>query len=522
MNPSQFSPVELCRSLAEGWSVENPDAPRELFTRLRRSWHANMDREKSDVSTFRAVMELNQVRLLGASELGCLVLGKGAAVEREVGEFWRQQGGGGRLVMVLAATTALKEAAQRFAPADRCVFLGNGEIETLLTHPKPLELLKDHLRRQIPLHRLLPYDTIHPAAPNMFFGRRDILNRFHQEETTSFAIAGPGRIGKSSLLKQYRRELRWNLRDERRNRLFMIDCYPYGGFEPDKLAQRIALDISADSEANRVNAKTLLRFLKRHSSDGEQPLELLFDEVDGVCRSEVMDELAEAVRTGYCRVILCGKSRLFALMNQCERQFAGRLERICPEPLDVESAARLLMEPLADLGVVFQDAAAALQTVFQLTARRPHLIQECARTLFQFAQADKTSVVSAEHLQQLREQFMETAYAMLPLEAMQDDLTRLLALLWLREGGGPVNVGSFQKLADKYGLALSAAKTLHICEDLWICNVLTRERGTLTLASPHLVEFVRKMDFNTEIARLIQTASKPCAPAADQPTHIYG
>jgi hypothetical protein len=249
--------------------------------------------------------------------------------------------------MVLAATSAIKEVAQRCAPADRCVFLGDGEIERLLTHAQPLELLKEHLRRQIPLRRLLPYDIIHPVAPNMFFGRREILDRFHQEETTSFAIAGPGRIGKSSMLKQYRHELRWNTRDDRRQRLFLIDCYPYGGLDHDALARRIALDISADSEANRVKATTLLRFLKRHSREGEQPLELLFDEVDGICRSETTEELAEAVRNGYCRVILCGKSCLYALMRQRESQFAKRLELIRPEPLDPESAEQLLFEPLA-------------------------------------------------------------------------------------------------------------------------------------------------------------------------------
>lgn len=505
MTHSQLSPAELCRSLAEGWKAEHPDAPRELFARLRRRWHANMDGEKSNVSTFRAVMELNQVRLLGAAELSCLVLGDGAAVEREVGEFWQQHGGGGRLVMILAATSALKEAAQRFAPDDRCVLLGNGELEGLLTHAQPLALLKEQLRRQIPLRRLLPYDIIHPAAPNMFFGRRDLLDRFHQEETSSFAIAGPGRIGKSSLLKQYRNELRWNLRDDRRHRLFLIDCYPYGSFAPDALANRIALDISADSEANRVNAKTLLRFLRRHSHDGDNPLELLFDEVDGICRSEALEELAEAVRNGYCRVILCGKSQLYALMRQRESQFAKRLELIRPEPLDAESAGRLLEEPLADLGVDLQDASAVRQVVYELTARRPHLIQECGKLLFQFTEADKTHRVTAEHLQQLRERFMETSHAMLPLEDMQDDLTRLLALLWLREGGGVVTVGEFQKLAHKHGLVISAAKALDICDELWICNVLTWEHGAMALASPHLVEFVRRMDFNAEILRLKQS-----------------
>src|SRR5205823_12806949 len=121
---------------------------------------------------------------------------------------------------------------------------------------------------------LIPFDVTHPASPNMFFGRRDLLERFRDEDTTSFAIAGPGRIGKSSLLHQFRYELQ-KVSDERLHRLTMIDCFSYGTLDGDQLAQRFALDISAKSEANRVNQRTFLRFLKRESSDGAEPLELL-------------------------------------------------------------------------------------------------------------------------------------------------------------------------------------------------------------------------------------------------------
>ena len=109
---------------------------------------------------------------------------------------------------------------------------------------------------------------------------------------------------------------------------------------------------------------------------------------------------------------------------------------------------------------------------------------------------------TARHLEQLREEFMKLSHAMLSLEDMADDLTRLLALLWLRSGGGPINVGALQMLAEPHGVPLTAAKALDICDDLWIANVLTWEKGSFTLASPHLVEWVRRMDFNKEIDRL--------------------
>ena len=504
MNLKQASPNELCRRLADGWTAEHADAPREFVERLRGRWQAQSEREAPAASAFCVVIAVNQLRLLGASEVGCLLIGPGAAVEQEVGGFWRKHGGGGRLALVLAATAALKDAAQQLVPSDRCVCLGDGELEKLLTQPHPLERFKELLRRHIPLRRLVPYDITHPVSPNMFFGRRDLLDRLHDEETTSFAIAGPGRIGKSSLLKQYRYELRWKAWDERRHRLVFIDCYPYGDLHPEALTQRLALDISADSEANRVNAQTLLRFLKRHSEDGRAPLELLLDEVDRVCRSPTFDRLGEAVRMNYCRVVMCGRGNLFRLMQDAAHQFEDRLELLLPEPLDQESAEQLLFEPLAHLGIRVEVPSAVRECVFELTALRPHLIQSCARSLFFLATKSGRQAISHPHLQELKEHFMAKSHALLALKDMQDDLTRLMALLWLREGGGVVTVGAFQTLAEKHGVPLTADKALEICDDLWISNVLIRRGGAFALASPHLVEFVRKMDFKLEISRLKQ------------------
>jgi hypothetical protein len=502
MHASELSPADLCRRLADGWTADDADVPREVFNRLRRRWHATSDCEQAGTSVFRTKMGLCEVRLLGAADLGCLILGRGAEVAVEVKDFWQTRGGGGRGVLVFATTPTLKEEAQKHVPKARCVFLDILELEKLLTVENPLELLKDHFRNQIPLGRLLPYDILHPAAPNMFFGRREILDRFHHEEKTSFAVAGPGRIGKSSLLRHYQFELRQNKWDERCRRLFFLDCLPYDKLDSCELSRRIALDISADSEAGRVNERTLLRFLRRHSCDGHQPLELLLDEVDSVCSSDAMEAISEAVRHGYCRVILCGKGGLYAMMRRRTSQFARRLELIRPLPLDSDSASRLLLEPMGALGIRPENDSALRQKVFTLTARRPNLIQECAKLLFQFTQSDATNLITERHLERLSAHFVELSHALLPLEDLRNDLTRLMTLLWLREGGEPVTVGSFQRVAKRHGLEISAAEALDICDDLWICNVLIWERNALTLASPHLVEFVRMMNFNLEIERL--------------------
>jgi hypothetical protein len=504
MNTKELSPADLCRRFAEGWTADRAEIPRELFGRLIAGWHAAPGREWIGRSAFRRVIEASHVRLQGACEIGCLLLGGGADVAKEVAAYWDDLGGAGRIGLIFAATPALAQAARAVCPQERCAFFANGEIEEVLLHHRPLDGLKEYLRANIPRGRLLPYDITHPVRPNMFFGRQDLVTRFINEETTSFAVAGPGRIGKSSLLRQYIHCLR-KKGDERVGRLKLIDCFAYSHLDPDGLARRIALDLSAESEANRVNMETLQRFLKRLSHDGRQPLELLFDEVDLVCRNHAFERLGEAVKEGYCRLILCGKGGLHKMMRSKDWILAARLELIQPEPLDPISAERLLMEPLADLGLKVEHPEAVRDGVFSLTRRLPNLIQACAKQMVEHALAEGSETLTLAHLRRVSEESGTVFYGVLPFEDLTDDLTRLITLLILRAGCGVVNVGRLLQLADRENVELNAEKALEICYELWICNVLTHERGVFTLANPTLVDFVQKLGLLPgEIARLLR------------------
>ena len=505
MNAKELNNAELCRRCAEGWTAEHAEIPRELIARLGVRWHANLGgMEWAGRSAFRMLMELSQVRLQGACDIGCLLLGAGADAAKETTAFWDALGGAGRIGLIFAATTGLTDSARAACPAGRCAFLTNGQMDTMLTSSHPLEILKEQLRAQIPRGRLLPYDITHPVRPNMFFGRQDLIARFINEETTSFAVAGPGRIGKSSLLRQYIYCLR-RRGDERAQRLKHIDCYAYAQLFPDQLARRIALDLSADSEANRVNCDTLQRFLKRLSHDGRQPLELIFDEVDIVCTNAAFECLGEAVKEGYCRVIVCGRGGLHRMMRSKNGMLAARLELIQPEPLDAVSAEKLLSEPVADLGLTFAEPEIMRDRVFALTRRLPHLIQTCARQMVEYALAEGTEVLTTAHLRRAAEESASVFYGILPFDDLSDDLTRLMTLLILRNGCGVVNVGRLQQLAARETVELEATKAVEICYELWICNVLTQERGLFALTNSTLVDFVQKLGLlSGEIARLLR------------------
>ncbi len=104
-----------------------------------------------------------------------------------------------------------------------CV-LSPAELAALAQQADRLTFLSQLVARQMGIRRVCPYETVHAVEGSMFFGRAEELRSLIEHDTTSFAIVGSSRIGKSSLLKRYRwLSLRHKL--PRRSRLFLIDLY---------------------------------------------------------------------------------------------------------------------------------------------------------------------------------------------------------------------------------------------------------------------------------------------------------
>lgn len=504
MSIGQASASKLCRELAKGWSAEHPEAPRRFFAHLRAHWQVDIQNETPGCSAYQADLRQDQLHLSAMSTFRCLVLGHGADLGHELIHVTRNHAGAGRIILViLAMPTKFKNIAWQFTRPNWCVLLDIRELEDLLGCKQPFRRLKEHCRRNIPAMHLLHWGSNHPAPESMFFGRRNILRRLHYEETKSFAIVGPRRIGKSSLLHKYCHEIRINNRDDRRHRLFFINCEPGAVWNQDQFARKLAFAISPDSKANRINTRTLLGFLKRHSSKGQRPLELLLDDVDDVCLNKSFAPLAEAVRANYCRLILSGRGNLYRMMKDGAQQLANCLELIRLEPLDPKSARQLIFRPLGDVGVVIDNKEALQQSVFELSGRLPHLIQDCLGIVLRHWQKELPLAITSQDLKRLRENFTTMPNSLLDREHLRDDLSLLMALLWLRHGKRRVTTGSLQRIARKHGILLSAAKAEAICDDLWFHNVFSWERGVMSVAVPQMFECVRSMlNFNDVISHL--------------------
>jgi hypothetical protein len=324
----------------------------------------------------------------------------------------------------------------------------------------------------------------------MFFGRRGELDKLCFESDVSFAVAGPGRIGKTSLVNHYRRRLLPRLRDPQLHRTFHIDFY-HCPRDPNSVARFLAMKLDGSRRSNEITVNKLPDFLQYQRSQLGGPLNLLLDEVDNVCQSEAFSALGEAAKRGYCRLVLIGKGELLDMMLYSETQLKQRLQLLRLSPLDEASARSLLLEPLSDLGFRIEDPDRLVEHVFRLTGRLPHLMQFFAKRLIELAIEEERNEISAAQVEMLKWDYDTAFFFLSPLDGkyLENPEARLIAFLLLKERPAVITPAMLRSLVRRWDLALDEARALKLCNELVIHNVLTWNREGFQIANEALADY---------------------------------
>lgn len=434
----------------------------------------------------------SQIRFRGMSEVQIL-LAWGAQMTQETANVVRQLIQPGRTPILLVPAAAAAAQWRQRLPVHAILILGPEEIESILSAEHSPTALRREFRRRIPLGKLDPFDYQSPAVGNMFCGRENELRQLKESDSHSFAIAGPGRIGKTSLAYAYEAELIRD-RDPRIHRVRKIDCLNMNAATSETaLVRFIAGEIEPSRRASQMMVDDFSAFLKfqRHHLGG--PLELIIDEVDGVCQSSVFTMLAEAAKLGHCRLILCGKANLLHHMLAGKSPLAMRLKLIRPEPLYREEARQLFAMPLRDLDIAVETSA--MEMVLNLTGCLPHQLQFYAsQFLSTVPRNGGLKPVTVPDLESIRDSFISQEFLRAALNEL-DTVAKALGLLVLESPPHAVSVPSMQHLAQRHGLTLEAEKAMECLISLHIHNFLALERGDYRIATGSLLASAQRHGF---------------------------
>jgi hypothetical protein len=481
---------QLIDQLSQGWKPDHSGLAEEFAQLWQEKLNAKVERKESGKNGLRFIADLSEIRLRGLNEVPCLLSGGDGA--EELRDFWRKSAGLGRTPLIIALSEQAHRQAESVITDARGLLLSGTQVKQLLTAPEPRQFLTRQFNRQIPKQRLIPFDYLRPAEGGMFFGRRPELNRLLLEDQTSFAIAGPGKVGKSSLVKHYLRQTGRN-RDPRRSYRFYIDFYDCQDISSDGAARFLAMKLDPSKQSSRMVASGLLDFLKYQSFRHNGALDLLLDEVDEVCHSQAFNLLGEAAKLGFCRLVLCGKGGLMQTLLGDKSPLRNRLELIKLEPLDPLSARQLFLEPFRDLELRVNDPDALVQRVFSLTGRLPHLLQLFGKKLATLVIEEEAKEITTQHIETLKWDFGVAQIFTDPLLRLKDAEARLLGLLLIKDRRRELSVPAIQQLAEQEKLANDLRHVTSLCNDLVISNVLAWSSGKYCVANEALYDYVNNL-----------------------------
>jgi hypothetical protein len=346
---------------------------------------------------------------------------------------------------------------------------------------------------------LMPFDITVSAAGRMFYGRAAELGRLLHEDGQSFAVTGPGRIGKTSLVKRLR-DVLVARGDPGRITAFVVDFLGSDDKSPNALARKIAMSIDSGRRADRTTSDSLVGFIEYQKHRlGCKPT-LIFDEVDEVCMSSLFkDQITLSARHDHARFILVGKGGLLRFTKDNSRALSSRLRVIRLGEIDLEPARRLLCEPILDLGLEFEDFERTFDMVNRQTGRSPHMIQFFGQRLVELAAEQGSRRVLVQYVNDLKWDHQTACFFLSPLDDLkQEPLAHAAALALLKAAPSVITPITIQDIGRLNGLSLSHDEAVEIGDILVIQNILLwADGGGYRIASSALPEYAGKMGYLT-------------------------
>jgi len=484
----------LLERLSNGWRAGASDVARDLVGRWETAFGCAAEIKDTRDSWLRFNCDLRTIRLRGTSESQCLLLAGRDDARAAVEEFWAKARSPGKAVFVIALNGESCTAVRAAIPEGRCVVLNSEAAARILGSGEPAEHLKVEIRKQIPLERLIPFDAEHAAEGHMFFGRTGFLARLTDEDTTSFAIAGPSRIGKTSLLKRYREHLVKTKSPEQHSHYY-IDLMRCGSKNDDDVARFLVNSIDSSHKNHRLTCDRLEITLGALKMRYEGPIGLLLDEVDEYVGSTAFQYLSHAAKNGYCRLLMGGKGELLKKMLEETNPFQCRMHVLRLEPLDENEAVELVFGPFRDLGFVIREPGKVRDSIFRWTGNLPHLLQFYGHRLCELMIDRRVQTLDIAMVEEVRDALETFTYFSDPLFKAKDPKLRFIALSMLDLGHRPYGFAHIHQVLTAKGLTMTVDELRDKLNELVILNVLAWTRGAFQVANESLIYYARETGF---------------------------
>jgi hypothetical protein len=355
------------------------------------------------------------------------------------------------------------------------------DLIEVATDAHPSQTLVGRLRHRIGLTPFCPYVIRGPVRPDMFFGRKqELAHILHSGHSAAFI--GSRQVGKTSLLLAAASELK----RQHRPKAF-IDCS--NACDPQEFLASLIRELLPRGyhRWERIGAGWRIEDLLRQVAETESPPLLLLDEADALLASSsthITSALRSAANAGYCQVCLAG----YKLLNNCYHNgLRDPVPSFC-EPtmlvgLHLPEAVRLLTEPMADLGVSWDDETLP-ETIAVWFGMHPCHLQRYSAALLEQLDHTRSHVITKSLATHVSKSPALIEYAKAMLEQNTTILERFIAFATAE--ATHLSAGAVVNLVRPFVHTFRESQAAKECIDLCLAGVLRESGSGYISASPFL------------------------------------
>lgn len=326
----------------------------------------------------------------------------GFSLREALQDVARKMGWLNRSVLVFVDGATEKFAAD-LPTSLTCFVLFDAEAQRLLeTAVFPQKAFLNLLQSKMGLLELAPYETRKPVTGPKFWGRQADIDRILQNPQTNYLFVGIRRIGKTSLLKEIKRQLdQIDPPEPGQVRRVYIDCTVISSEDEFMRTLTFQLEQSGltilESRAQdplRYQKRILDHYVMVHGS----PITFLLDEFDRLLAHmkpdwPLLQVLKTAVQDRKVRFIAAGFRLAMEASINPDSPLYNLMTPVRLGRLPLEDIERMVLLPLAELGIQVENAPEVVARVYRETAGLPNYVQYyCQILLEQMIDAEKMVV----------------------------------------------------------------------------------------------------------------------------------
>ncbi|MCW8131905.1 MAG: hypothetical protein KIS92_16280 [Planctomycetota bacterium] len=361
------------------------------------------------------------------------------------------------------------------------------------------------------LESLSPYESQAPVR-EMFYGREGLIKEILRS-TKGYALVGTRRLGKTSLL--------FRLQDEIKKRPHAETVFLECGGVTDALtmAERLAVALKLNLPA-QFALQDFERALRKHLSGGEhRMLYCFFDEIDDLVasgkESEPIWQIFKSLSfEGRMTVYVAGFSELFARFRDYESLFFNFLIFRRMSYLDRQSAVALVVNPIQELGLRFEDSETLVSAILEKTSTHPNIIQIFSDLLVKrMARRRRRTILASDVEETAREPEFEESIVRIMHSNLIRPVEKLLLLLVAYYNLRPISSAQVAELLADWQVQIPIGEIVGILDRLVLYAVFEEREGQYDFAHPYFATILQHRDVESMITYYCDEVTKELGSA---------